>query len=332
MTLPIRYVKLVVKGITQETERIRVFELADEGNWDLPPFTPGAHIDVHLPNGMVRQYSLCGDPIERNVYRLGVLREQAGRGGSACFCDEVAVGTQLNVSLPRNHFPLEPSARHHLFIAGGIGITPFLPMVEQLLRERDGCTSANPGGTFELHMCARSREVTPFHGRLAQLENCGLLFFHYDGGNPADGLDVARLLANRSEGAHVYCCGPTSLMDAVAAVAADCWPAETVHFERFQAPVAAASAGFDHAVFDVKLARSGRIIQIPSGRSIIAELHDHGIVIESACDAGTCGSCRTRYLSGEVIHRDYVLRENERSQYLMPCISICAGGELVLDL
>ncbi len=332
MTLPIRYVKLVVKCITQETECIQVFELADEDDWDLPPFTPGAHIDVHLPNGMIRQYSLCGDPIERTAYRLGVLREKAGRGGSACFCDEVAVGSQLNVSLPRNHFPLEPSARRHIFIAGGIGITPFLPMVEQLLRESEDRGSVNPGGKFELHMCARSREVTPFHERLAQLADRGLVFFHYDGGEPARGLDVARLLADRVEGGHVYCCGPTSLMDAVATATAH-WPAETVHFERFQAPAGASSgAGVEHAGFDVKLARSGRIVRIPPRRPILAVLREHGIEIESACDAGTCGSCRTKYLSGAVIHRDYVLKQNERSEYLMPCVSICASEQLVLDL
>lgn len=331
MTLPIRHVKLVVKRISQETERIRGFELADEDDWELPPFTPGAHIDVHLPNGMVRQYSLCGDPVERTVYRLGVLRELAGRGGSACFYDDVAVGTRLNVSLPRNHFPLEPAARHHIFIAGGIGVTPFLSMAEQSLREANGHASAPPGSTFELHMCARSHAMTPFQARLAPLAERGLVSFHYDGGDPARGLDVHRLLAERSEGAHVYCCGPTSLMDAVAAATAG-WPEETVHFERFQAPVAAANAGFDHAGFDVRLARSGRVIRIPPGRSIIAELRDHGIAIDSACDAGTCGSCRTHYLSGEVIHRDYVLKQSERAQYLMPCISVCAGGELVLDL
>ena len=331
-SLPNHYIKLVVRSVIQETKAIRVFELADEEDWDLPPFTPGAHVDVHLANGMVRQYSLCGDPIDRKHYHLGVLREKMGRGGSAYFFDEVVVQSILHLSLPRNHFPLEVGATRHIFIAGGIGITPFLPMVDQLSRGSENCAPVPVGGNFELHMCARSLEMTPFHERLAPLAERGLVFFYYDGGDPSRGLDVARLLADRPEGAHIYCCGPAALRDAVVA-ATTSWPAETVHFERFQAPLATTPVTeVDHAGFDVKLARSGLVVRIPPRRPILAVLREHGIEIESACDAGTCGSCRTKYLSGAVIHRDYVLKQNERSEYLMPCVSICASEQLILDL
>ena len=245
--------------------------------------------------------------------------------------DEVGVRSFLQLSVPRNHFPMDATATRHIFIAGGIGITPFLPMIDQLVRETESGKRASVGGGFELHMCARSREMTPFYRRLASLVERGLAFLHFDGGNPSRGLDIAGLLGRRSEGAHAYCCGPASLMDAVAAATTH-WPTEAVHFERFQAPPFVAVMGAEHGGFDVKLARSGRVVRIPAGRPILAVLREQGVDIESSCDAGTCGSCRTRYLSGTVVHRDYVLKQNERSEYMMPCVSVCSSELLVLDL
>ncbi len=164
------HVTTVVRRITPETDRVRVYELSDPDDWDLPPFTPGAHIDVHLPNQMVRQYSLTGSPDDRKHYAIAVQLEPRGRGGSASMHRDVNLGDILPVSLPRNNFPLAVNAEHHLFIAGGIGITPFVPMIEALVHAK---------ASFELHYCTREPGMTPFKGRLDAISP-GTTKYHHD--------------------------------------------------------------------------------------------------------------------------------------------------------
>ena len=310
----------VVRAKRRVAEQTLEITLADPDDWELPPFTPGAHIDVHLPGGLVRQYSLCGDAQEGRRYRLGVLLQAAGRGGSRTLHDAVAIGDVLPVSLPRNHFPLADGAQRHVFIAGGIGITPFLSMANALGAQ---------GRDFRLYACARSRATAPFIEDIQPLLASGHASTHHDCGDPARGLDLRALLAVPQPGTHVYCCGPAGMMDAVAAASAD-WPAGSVHFERFQPP-----GDFlppRKALFSVHLSRSGRAIPVAPGQSIARALLQHGVALDVSCEAGTCGTCRTRYLEGKPEHRDLVLKPHERACYIMPCVSGCLGSNLVLDL
>jgi len=317
--MAITHVTTVVRSRRMETERIVALELEDPDRWQLPPFTAGAHVDVVLPGGYIRQYSLCGDPMNDRCYRIGVLEVQDGRGGSAAV-HRLAVGDNVPVSLPRNHFPLATSAGRHILIAGGIGVTPFLSMVPVLRRM---------GSRFILHVCTRSETATPFRSALTPLLADHLACLHHDDGDPSRGLDVRRLLAAPKLGDHVYCCGPTPLMDAVAQAASH-WPDGTVHFERFGAPPM--EVGGSEAAYTVELARSQREVTVKPGQTMAAALIAAGVAIDVSCEAGTCGTCRTRYLAGVPLHRDLVLRPAERAEFLMPCVSGCAGAHLVLDL
>ncbi len=317
---PFQHVTTVVRVKRRVAEQALEITLADPDDWELPPFAPGAHIDVHLPGGIVRQYSLCGDPSEGHRYRLGVLLQAAGRGGSRALHDTVGIGDVLPVSLPRNHFPLAANAQRHVFIAGGIGITPFLPMARALGAVR---------GDFHLYACARSPTTAPFIDDIQPLLASGRASAHYDGGDPGRGLDFRTLLAVPQPGTNVYCCGPAGMMAAIAAASAS-WPPGTVHFERFQPPAEVLPAR--EAPFIVRLSRSGRVIPVAPGQSIARALLQHDVALDVSCEAGTCGTCRTRYLEGEPEHRDFVLRPHERGRYIMPCVSGCLGSLLVLDL
>lgn len=321
--------RLLVRAIHDEAPGIRSFELSDPDGHELPPFTAGSHVDVVVPGGPLRQYSLFNDPAERHRYRIAVLLEPSGRGGSRAMHEAVAPGDLLEVSAPRNHFPLEESAERHLLIAGGIGVTPLLAMVSRLQRI---------GAPFEIHYCTRSAERTAFRDALAPLAAAGAVRFHHDGGDPGRGLDVRALVARADddEGTHLYCCGPPGLMRAVRD-AASAWPAYRLHFEHFAAPAtpqpAAAAAGPDaEQAFEVELASSGRVLTVPPGQSILSVLCAAGLSPDSSCEAGVCGVCRTRYLAGDVDHRDFVLADAERADHVMICVSRSRGPRLVLDL
>lgn len=319
---------LRVRAIHDEAPGIRSFDLSDPDGLELPPFTAGSHVDVAVPDGPIRQYSLFNDPAERDRYRIAVLLEPAGRGGSRRMHEAVMPGDLLEVSAPRNAFPLEESAERHLLIAGGIGVTPLLAMVSRLRRI---------GAPFELHYCTRSASRTAFRDALAPLAEAGSVHFHHDGGDPARGLDVRALVARAGDdGTHLYCCGPPGLMLAVRDAASD-WPSYRLHFEHFAAPATppstAASTGPDaERAFEVELAASGRVLTVPPGQSILSVLCAAGLSPDSSCEAGVCGACRTRYLAGDVDHRDVVLADAERDEHLMICVSRSRGPRLVLDL
>lgn len=311
-------VPLKVVGAARIATDIHQFELAREDGGALPEFSPGAHLRVQTPGGAIRCYSLSNDPAERHRYVIAVKREAAGRGGSASLIDRIGAGDLLPVSTPRNGFGLQGNPARYIFIAGGIGITPILSMVRHL--ETTG------GKPFKLYYLTRSPEMTAFRDELA--ERRGTVMIHHDQGDPAAGYDLW-LVLEQQKGAHVYCCGPRGLMDAVRDMTGH-WPTSAVHFEDFG--VGAAIALADNQPFIVRLARDGREFEVPADRSLLDTLRAHGVTVPSSCESGTCGTCRTGLLAGEADHRDLVLAPYERVDNIMVCVSRARTGTLVLDL
>ncbi len=303
-----------VQRIVEEAEGIRSYELVAPDGGELPAFTAGAHIDVHVPGGFVRQYSLSNGPWERNRYVIGVQREPNGRGGSRAMHDAVKEGDELRIGLPKNNFALASDSGYYVLIAGGIGLTPLLAMARELAR------TSRP---FELHVCTRSIERTPFREALRELGDA--VRFHHDGGDPAKGLDV-QALVDEQIGSDVYCCGPTGLMNAVREATSG-WPMDSIHFEAFVART-------DGAPFEVKLRSSGACYAVPSGKSILQVLRENGVSVASDCEAGNCGTCLTGLLEGEADHRDEVLGPEERAanRRIAVCCSRAKSKQLVLDL
>ena len=314
--------ELRIRSIAYLAEDINGYELVDPNGRDLPRFAAGAHIAVRIAGGAWRDYSLWNDPAERRRYSIAVLREKAGQG-SRHLHDAVRPGDIVEVSWPRNHFPLDEGAGRHLLIAGGIGITPIMAMIAELKRRR---------AEFQLHYCTRAPEKTPFREELSVLAALGRVVFHYDGGDPAKGLDIAALLREPAPGTHLYYCGPAGLMQAAAAASAH-WPAGSVHFEFFTGPAAAPPASLaDDTPFTVRLAKSGGEVAVGIGETIAAALRRHGVAVRTSCELGYCGTCLTRYLSGEPDHRDEILREEDRGRYLLACCARAKSAVLELDL
>lgn len=310
-----------VHALAWEAAGITSFELRDPAGADLPPFAAGAHIDVHVKPGCVRQYSLCNDPAERHRYVIAPQREENGRGGSIALHDTTRVGDLVAISAPRNNFPVVAGARRHLLLAGGIGVTPMMAMIAELERAR---------ADYRMYYCTRSPERTAFLERLAPLIASGRVVLHHDGGDPARGLDLRELLREPEPGTHLYYCGPTGFMNA-ARDASSHWPAETVHFEYFTPPPEAGAAAPDRP-FTIRLARSGVDLPVPADKTIVHVLRENDVFIETSCENGVCGTCLTRYLAGEPEHRDYVLDESDRKEFVMVCCARAKSDVLTLDL
>jgi ferredoxin-NADP reductase len=314
---------LLVRQIRFEAAGINSYELVDPAGEDLPPFTAGAHIDVHLSNGAIRQYSLCNSPAERHRYVIAVLRDEKGRGGSKALHDSLKVQDVATFSYPRNNFSLADQARKVILLAGGIGVTPLKSMVHAL---------EDAGVPFEFHYCARNAGCVAFGTELAGPWKHGKPVFHFDHGDPAEGLDIAGLLREVEDGAHLYYCGPAGFMQACANAAAH-WPAGCVHFEHFKAPeIVRPAAGAVAGSFAVKIASSGQVIDVAPGISIADALTAAGVRIETSCQSGLCGTCKVRYLEGEVDHQDMILDDGEHQQWLTACVSRASSALLVLDL
>ena len=314
--------RLRLRSITYLAEDINGYELVDPNGRDLPRFEAGAHIGVRLGDDLWRDYSLWNDPAERRRYGIAVLRDRLGEG-SRRIHDELRVGDAVEVSLPRNHFPLAAEAERHLLLAGGIGITPIMAMIAELKRRR---------AEFHLWYCTRSPERTAFREELDLLAAMGKVAFHHDGGDPAKGLDIAALLHEWRPGTHLYYCGPAGMMAAAAASSAH-WPPGTVHCEYFTGPAAAPPARVDDdRPFTVTLARSGGEYEVAPGESILDVLRRHGVETRSSCELGYCGACLTRWLDGEPDHRDPILGDAARKTHLLICCSRARGDALVLDL
>lgn len=311
-----------VNKIIQEADDIRSFELVDPDGRLLPMFTSGSHIDVELPNGLMRQYSLSNDPRDVDRYVVAVLRETAGRGGSADMHDNVHEGATLKITAPRNNFALSENATHHILLAGGIGVTPLLSMARDL---------AARGASFELHYCTRTPEKTAFKDEIASAELKDHIHVHHDNGNPADGLDIVGLLKDVKSGANVYYCGPTGFMHACEQ-ASHHWPTGTVHREFFN--VDPDVTFDDDMAFKIKIASTGQEFDVPADKSIVDVLRANGFDVDTMCEEGICGTCATVLLEGDPDHRDFVLddEEKERGEFIMVCCSRAKSPSLTLDL
>lgn len=303
--------------------RVAVLELRHPLGEPLPRYEPGSHIDLHLPGGLVRQYSLCNDPGDGDprIYVLGVKLEETSRGGSRAVHDHLWPGHALRISKPRNLFRLDPQARRHVFIAGGIGVTPILSMIEFCERT---------GALWSLLYCGRSRDSMAFLDALPTDKHV-----HVHADDTAQGLpDLTGLLEGLTPDAHVYCCGPGPLMDAVAGIGDSLGIATAqMHFERFSAePVPPPSLALDG--FEVHLARSGLTLQVGPDDSILSSLEAAGLECPSSCEQGVCGTCRVKVLEGHPDHRDFVLSDAEREagDTIYICVSRSLSPRLVLDL
>jgi vanillate O-demethylase ferredoxin subunit len=315
---------LVVQVRRKRAEALGIasFELARPDGAPLPAFSAGSHIDVKLPGGLTRQYSLCNDDAERHRYRIAVLRDAASRGGSVAMHDTVAEGDLLEISLPRNHFPLL-RARRTLLFAGGIGVTPLLCMAQRL---------AATGADFHLHYCTRSPEHTAFREEIAASPFAAHVSFHHDNGPADQKLDARAVLAQPQPGVDVYVCGPKGFIDHVTGVAREQgWPGEHVHVEHFGAPPA---DGTGDRAFRVQIASSGQVHEVPAGQTVVQALQAHGIEIPVSCEQGVCGTCITRVLAGECDHRDLYFSDEEKARHdqFTPCCSRARSPLLVLDL
>jgi len=281
----------------------------------LPSWEPGAHVDLRLPGDVVRQYSLCGRPGDPSAYQVAVLREPAGRGGSAYVHDEIVAGQRIEVDGPRNHFALV-DAKRYLFVAGGIGITPIRPRLDAV---------AGTGREWQLLYGGRTRSSMAFTAELARHGDRVTI-------RPQDEhglLDLPALLAEPRPDTAVYCCGPEPLLAAVEEHCAG-WPEGALRVERF----APAEDDGPRTAFEVELAGSGRVLAVPADRSILEVVEESGVPVLSSCQEGTCGTCETGVLGGTPDHRDSVLTAAERreNEVMMICVSRSCSPRLVLDL
>ena len=312
--------KLAIRSVLIPADRVVSIELGASDGAPLPDWTPGAHIDLHLPSGLVRSYSLHGDPRDRGSYHIAVLNVENGRGGSAEVHRVAVPGIELPASVPLNSFEME-SARHYLFIAGGIGVTPLLPMALAASRAEKPWTFVYGG---------RTRASMAFLDRLAALPGGRLEVVPQDElGLP----DLARTFAVLPAGAAAYCCGPAGMLTAVTDVGASTRPDVAVHIERFAASASPATGDGDHP-FEVELARSGLTIEVPAGVSVLDAVRARIGGVMSNCERGICSSCETAVLAGTPDHRDSVLTPKEKAanRYMMICVSRSLTPRLVLDL
>ncbi|MFD7799842.1 PDR/VanB family oxidoreductase, partial [Streptomyces anulatus] len=283
----------------------------------LPRWEPGAHLDLVLPSGLVRQYSLCGDPEDSGAYTVATRLVEDGRGGSREVHEQLQEGLEVEVRGPRNRFPLT-GAPGYVFVVGGIGITPVLPMLRSL---------AASGADWRLLYGGRSRGSMPF---LEEIEKLGAdgdrvtVVAQDEAGHP----DVTAALTGLAPGTAVYCCGPAPLMDAVAAALPEGHP---LHLERFSAATGDA-AGPGSGAFEVELRRTGRTVPVAAGQSVLAAVRAAAPHVAYSCEQGFCGTCQQRVLEGEIDHRDDLLTDDERGESMLICVSRCRGGRLVLDL
>lgn len=310
---------VVLKRVLQGDDVV-VIDLARADRGNLPTFEAGAHIDVHLPSSLIRQYSLCGDPADAGIYRLGVLRDSQSRGGSIAVHQELLEGVKVNISLPRNHFPLDLNAERSILLGGGIGITPMLAMAYALEAK---------GKAFEMHYCARSRSRSAF---LEELERSGFshaVHLHFDD-EPESKLNLESVLGGSQETAHIYTCGPGGFMEWVINNALKLgYPDAHIHREYFQAEIDTNGSGFE-----VVAARSGKTVNVMTGQTIYEALAEVGIDIEISCEQGVCGTCLCDVLEGEPDHRDVYLTADEKAanDTILVCCSRSKSPRLVLDI
>jgi vanillate O-demethylase ferredoxin subunit len=320
--MPERTLTVRVARIARQTPEILSFELAHPAGRALPPYQAGAHIDVHMPGGFMRQYSLARAHAETapSTYLIGVKREAESRGGSASMHARVREGDLLPVSVPRNTFPVHAEARRHLLLAGGIGMTPLLAMAQALARRR---------ADFELCLFVRSEDHLAFAEALRAPLLAPHVRLHFDAAGAVQKIDLRQLLAEYREGSHLYICGPGGFMQAVRAAAAH-WPEEALHAEYFAAPAEAVTGS--GKPFQLRLARRGITLPVAADQSAVDALHAFGIDIPVSCEQGLCGTCVVGAEGSGAEHRDFCLTRGERATKVALCCSRARGEELVLDL
>ncbi len=309
-------ISVTVTERRQLTEQICEFTLASSDSAKLPHFSAGAHITVETPSGAMRRYSLVNDGRDPDVYKIALKREVNGRGGSMSMHDHALEGTELKIEAPENTFALT-EAKEYLLIAGGIGVTPIYAMSQQLLRE---------GKPFHVIYCTRSEAETAFLDEMKSTLG-DKLTLHHDGGDSDRIYDFWDHFEDPKD-MKIYCCGPQPLLEEIEAISGH-WPEGRVIFEDFK-PVEVVRA--DDKPFVVTLQKSGVTVHVPEDRSILEALRDSGISTVSSCESGTCGTCKTRLVSGEVDHRDMVLMDEEKDRYVMICVSRAKEGDLAIDL
>ncbi|WP_423454151.1 PDR/VanB family oxidoreductase [Ottowia sp. VDI28] len=312
----------------REAEGIDAFEITPvDASVTLPAYQAGAHIDVHLPNGMVRQYSLCGQPeasgAQGNRYRIAVLREEAGRGGSRYLHEQVFEGQVLSIGLPRHAFGLQADSAPSVLLAGGVGITPLLAMAYEL---------AARGCEFHMHLFARSRARAPFQSELASERLAGRVTLHFDDeALPGQPPALATVLSKADANARAYVCGPAGFLDCAREEwAARGRPEERFHFESFVPVAPAADAG----TFEVEVASTGQVVTVAADETVVAALARCGVEVPLSCEQGICGTCLTGVREGIPEHHDMYLSDDERARNdcFTPCCSRAKSARLVLAL
>jgi ferredoxin-NADP reductase len=312
-------IELVLRGREPVAGGVIALTLRRADSAGLPAWKPGAHIDLLLDGGLVRQYSLCGDPAECAAWRIAVLREQTGRGGSDFVHDRLREGDEIRVRGPRNNFPLLPAERY-LFVAGGIGITPILPMVREATRSGVPWRLLYGGRTARSMAFADQLRASGSHVLIRPQDRHGLL-------------DLSTFIGTPDAGTLIYACGPEPLLQALEYAAAD-WPVGALHTERFAVGKTGAQERVAEREFEVVLARCGRTVRVPPGRSILETVEAAGVDVLSSCREGTCGTCETDVLEGVPEHRDSLLTPAERDagDTMFICVSRSRGPRLVLDI
>jgi vanillate monooxygenase ferredoxin subunit len=312
-------IPVTVVRIKRETEHIKSFFLRRTDGAALPGFHAGDHIDVLLPGGITRQYSLCNGPDETEEYQLAIKKEEASRGGSRAMHD-VAEGSELRISPPRNNFALSKRGTRHVLLAGGIGVTPILSMAKHLHAEH---------ANFEVHYFTQGPAFTPFLDELSAAKLGPNVALH-PGLAAGEVKDTLRQILEQHRGAQLYYCGPLPFMETIKTIAGELsWPADEVHYEHFAPPAAPVGAGFR-----LELAQSGKSFMVPPEKSILQVLNEHGIKIATSCEQGICGTCVAKVLSGEPEHHDNFLSEFQKKsgKKIILCVSRCKSDTLVIDL
>jgi len=313
-------INVVVARHYVECGAVAVLELRKEDGQCLPQFEAGAHIDVHLPNGMIRQYSLCQNPASTDVYRIGILNDPESRGGSVCAFEQIKTGTPLQISAPKNLFPLA-DAVHSVLIGGGIGITPLISMAYQLHEK---------GASFELHYCGSSEESSAFIEEIKESPLASYSHFHFkaQGGNHRDNLK--QRFSSLVKESHIYTCGPNGFMDWVRDLSLQYQiPKEQFHQEYFQVEVETSGASFE-----LIAKRSNKRINVGAEETILQALAREGIYIEMSCEQGVCGTCMCDVIEGEPDHRDVYFTDEEKAsnEQILVCCSRAKTPRLVLDI
>lgn len=316
-------IEVTVTARRLEADDIYSYELARTDGQPLPAYAAGAHIDVEVAPGLLRQYSLCPSADEHR-YVIGVLKDPASRGGSVALHERVQEGTALKISEPRLLFPLAHNAKRSVLFAGGIGVTPILSMAERLQRS---------DGDFALHYCARSPNRMAFRQQILSSSFAARTTLHFDDGEPAQQLDAQQAIGAPDPDVHLYVCGPAGFMQHIISTAkALGWAEANIHREYFAPPES--SADTVDANFEVMIASTGLVLQVPAGKACVEVLNEANLGIPVSCEQGVCGTCIVRVLEGTPDHRDLFLTdaEHEQNDQFTPCCSRSLGGRLVLDL